>query len=174
MNTTSKMGSGLAVNPEKDLALFADMTRQGKHLNGVAKLGHGWSFRDGAPEDAVFDLAYEKDPSPDYFEIFQAAGWTPVLSLGDIHIVKAAPGTPPVHTGTESRREELQRNLDCYLRYAAVTLVAFLLVGLTIRTVSWNPSLEAALLVVSVIPVVYTEVPLISYWRRLRKLNRAM
>ncbi|WP_461171194.1 DUF2812 domain-containing protein [Arthrobacter sp. Z1-15] len=171
MSTTSRMGNGLAFSPEKDLVMFAEMARQGKHLNGVAKLGHGWSFEDGAPEDAVFDLAYESSPSPDYFEIFQAAGWASVLSLGDAHIFKAAPGTAPVHTGSESRRDELTRNRNRYLRYSATTLVAFMFLGLGIRAASWNEWAELVLLMVFVLPIAYTVVPLVGYWHNLSKLN---
>lgn len=173
MSTTSRMGNGLAFSPEKDLAMFADMARQGKHLNGVAKLGHGWSFVDGAPEEAIFDLAYESNPQSDYFDIFQAAGWKPVLSLGDAHIFRAAPGTAPIHTGAESRRDELTRNRDHYVRYSVVALLTLLLVGLGIRAVSWNPWLEMALLVVFVVPAVYTVVPLVGYWRHLNRLNHS-
>ncbi|MBO0895838.1 MULTISPECIES: DUF2812 domain-containing protein [Arthrobacter] len=173
MTTTSRMGSGLAFSPEKDLAMFAEMALQGKHLNGVAKLGHGWSFVDGAPEEAVFDLAYESSPSPDYFDIFQAAGWAPVLSLGDAHIFKAVPGTAPVHTGFESRRDELTRNRDRYLRYSAITLIAFLLFGLGIRAASWNEWAELVLLAVFILPVVYTVIPLVGYWHNLNKLNHS-
>ncbi|MFJ6001278.1 DUF2812 domain-containing protein [Arthrobacter sp. NPDC092385] len=173
MTTTSRMGNGLAFSPEKDLAMFADMARRGQHLNGVAKLGHGWSFVDGAPEEAVFDLAYESNASSDYFDIFHAAGWAPVLSLGDAHIFKAAPGTAPIHTGTDSRRDELTRNRDRYLRYSAIALAAFLLVNLGTHTGSWNEWLELVLLVVFVMPVAYTIVPLVGYWRHLNKLNHS-
>ncbi|PPB49841.1 hypothetical protein C4K88_03875 [Arthrobacter pityocampae] len=173
MSTTSRMGNGLAFSPEKDLAMFADMARQGKHLNGVAKLGHGWRFTDGDPEDAVFDLAYESHPSADYFEIFRAAGWAPVISLGDTHIFKAAPGTTPVHSGVESRRDELTRNRSLYLRYSAITLIAFLLVTLGLRLVSWNEGVELVLLVLFMLPVVYTVTPLVGYWRQLNTLNRS-
>ncbi|THJ68007.1 DUF2812 domain-containing protein [Arthrobacter echini] len=173
MSTTSRMGNGLAISPEKDLAMFADMASKGKHLDGVAMLGHGWRFTDGAPEDAVFDLAYEGSASSDYFDIFQAAGWTPVLSLGDTHIFKAAPGTPPIHVGTDSRREELARNRDRYLRYSATTVVAFVLVILGIGMTSWNAGLEVVLVVVFYVPVVYTVFPLVGYWRRLNTLDRS-
>lgn len=173
MSTTSRMGNGLAVSPEKDLAMFADMAHQGKHLNGVAKLGHGWSFIDGVPEEAVFDLAYESHPSVDYFDIFRAAGWAPVISLGDTHIFKAAPGTTPVHSGVESRRDELTRNRSSYLRYSGMTLIAFLLVTLGLRAVSWNEGAELVLLMLFMLPVVYAVIPLIGYLRQLNRLNRS-
>lgn len=169
--TTTKIGHGLAVQPDADLALFARMARQGKHLDGVARLGHGWSFTDGPPEDAVFDLAYESNPSSDYFDIFKAAGWTPVLSLGDVHIFKAVPGTVPLHTGMKSRRDELARNRNRYLVYAALAIVACVLVFLGLRAVSWNAWLEIAIQCVFIVPVAYTVIPLIGYWRLLRKAS---
>lgn len=173
MSTTNRMSNGLAVSPEKDLAMFADMAGQGKHLNGIAKLGHGWSFVDGVPEEAVFDLAYESNASSEYFDIFQAAGWELVISMGDVHIFKAVPGTAPIHTNAESRRDELTRNRDRYLRYSVIALIAFLLVGLGVRVASWNEWLELSLLMVFLFPVVYTVVPLVGYWSHLNKLNRS-
>lgn len=172
MSTTTRMGNGLAVNPEQDLTMFAEMARHGKLLNGVAKMGHGWSFVDGIPEDVVFDLAYESRPSLDYFEIFKAAGWIPVLSLGDAHIFKAPLGTPSVHSSSESRREELVRERNRYLRYSALILAAFLILDLVIRASSWNAWAEFILLVVFAFPIIYTVVPLIGYWHQANKLKR--
>ncbi|WAP53378.1 hypothetical protein OL239_11105 [Arthrobacter sp. ATA002] len=133
-------------------------------------MGHGWSFADGVPAETVFDLAYENNASADYFDIFRAAGWMPVLSLGDAHIFRAAPGTAPVHSGGESRRGELIRNRDRYLRYSAIAVAVFLLVVLGIRLAPWNEWLELVLLVVTVVPVVYTVIPLTGYWRHLSTL----
>lgn len=172
MNTTTRMGSGLAVNPDRDLHLFADMARQGKHLNGMAKLGHGWRFADGEPEEAVFDLAYESDPSPDYFDLFRQAGWTCVLSIGRVHVFKAAPGTVALHTSADSKREEVQRNRDRFGRSAAVALLVFVVVAVTLSVLSWPSWVVTIVLVVTVTPVLYTIVPFVGYWRMLRSLDR--
>lgn len=170
MSTTTTMGVGLAFEPEKDLTRFAEMAAQGKHLAGTAKLGHGWRFAEGEPEDVVFDLAYESDPAADYLEYFRAAGWTHVLTAGDVHIFKAAPGTPPVHTSAETRREELLRERNRFLGYSLLALLLFVGVGLGVRSVDWNPWLEMALLLAAFLPVVYTVMPLMGYWYRSRKL----
>lgn len=170
--TITRMGAGLAVDPGKDLRMFADMARQGKHLSGVAMLGHGWRFVDGEPEDVVYDLAYESDTTPDYFDIFRAAGWTPVLSLEGIHIFKAAPGTSPVHSSAESRREEAERNRDRYIRYSAVALGVFLLTGILLRTLAVGAAVSAPVLTVLAVPVAYTLIPLWGYSRSLRRLGR--
>lgn len=171
MSAVRKMGSGLAFTPEKDLAMFADMAAEGKQLNGVAQLGHGWSFVDAVPEEVVFDLVYESDLSSDYFDIFTAAGWAPVLSTGDIHIFKAAPGTPPVHTTLESQRDELVRQRNKFTRYSLVTVAALVFVGLGAKAVEWNGWVEMALLIIFMVPVVYTVMPLFGYWSRARELS---
>ena len=121
MKTTIRIGNGLAFNPDQDLALFADMAREGKRLTGISAIGHGWKFVDDTPEEVIFDIAYETNPTSDYFEIFQAAGWESVISYADLHIFKAAPGTAPLHTAIESRYEELRKKRNQFLRYSAFT-----------------------------------------------------
>lgn len=171
MNTTSRMASGLAFTPEKDLAMFAEMAADGKQLSGLSTLAHGWRFVDAAPEDAVFDLAYESAPASDYFEIFAAAGWTLVLSMGNAHIFKAATGTPQVHSTLESQREEMVRQRNLFARYSIVTLIAFVLIGRGVMLADWNSWVEMAVLVIAAVPVVYTVLPLVGYWRRAQKLS---
>lgn len=172
MSTTTTMSSGLAFEPEKDLATFAEMAAQGKRLTGIAHLGHGWRFVEGAPEDVVFDLAYELDPDADYLECFRASGWSHVLTAGDAHIFKAAPGTAPVHTDAESRREELLRERNRFAGFSLITLLFFVAVGLGVSQVDWNVWLEMALLLVALIPVVYTVLPLVGYWYRSGRRRR--
>lgn len=171
MNTTSRMASGLAFTPEKDLAMFAEMAAAGKQLSGLSILAHGWRFVDAAPEDAVFDLAYESNPAPDYFEIFDAAGWTLVLSMGDAHIFKAAAGTPLVHSMLESRREEMVRQRNRFALYSIVTLIAFVLIARGVMMADWNSWVEMAVLVIAAIPVIYTVIPTLGYWNRARKFS---
>lgn len=153
--------------------MFADMAAKGKQLSGSSGLGHGWTFTDAPPEDAIFDLAHEDDPSPDYFAIFEAAGWTPVLSVGNIHIFKAAPGTPPVHRSTDSYRDELTRQRGTFARCAAIALAILVAVWLTVRATDWPRGLDFALLLPAWIAAVYTVLPLIGYTYRLWRLRPA-
>ena len=166
MSTTSRMSAGLAFEPEKDLAMFAEEAAQGRHLAGVARLGHGWKFREGEPEDAIFDLAHERDPDSDFLFYFSEAGWEHVMSLGDAHVFKAAPGTPPVHSGAASRAEELLRERNRYAVLSAIALAIFVLVGLGLRAVDWSSWLTAGIALLAVLPVIYTVLPLIGFWHR--------
>lgn len=170
MSTTRRMGHGLAFDSDEDLAVFAAMSRQGKHLNGVDFLGR-WTSTDGTPEEVIYDLAYEKQPTDDCLDNFRAAGWIPVVSMGELQIFKAAPGTPPVHSTTESRREELTRQRNLYLRHSLISLALLFAVGWCLGQVAWHDWLEMALLVVCVIPVACTVMPLVGYWSRLRHMT---
>lgn len=170
MSTTyTKMSSGLAFTPDKDLAMFSTMAAQGKQLSGISALGHGWKFVEAAPEEAVFDMTHEVNPHPGYFDIFEAAGWTLVLSVSDLHIFKAAPGTPPVHTDDSSRRDELTRQRNHFALYSAIALTTLILVGLALGQISWG-LWEVPVLVIAIIPTVYTVMPLIGYVYRLHAL----
>ena len=164
--TTTKIGSGLAFTPEKDLAMFAEMAANGKRLSGIGALGHGWTFVDAPPEHAVFDMTYEANPDPGYFDTFEAVGWSLVLSAGDTHIFKAVPGTPPVHSNNESRREELLRQRNMFAIYGTIALAFFTLVGFLLRHVSWGVW-EVPILLVAITPVVYTIAPLVGYMHRI-------
>ena len=169
--TTTRMGHGLAVSPDKDMAMFAEMARKGKHLSGVNALAHGFTFTDGPAQELVFDLAHEDHPTPDYFDIFAAAGWTHVVSVDNAHIFKAAPGTPPLHLGTDSKRDELIRNRNRYAFHSAIALAILFAVGYVVRNSTWNIGIKSPLITIALIPVVYTVVPLVGYMNGLRKLH---
>lgn len=170
--STTRMSSGLAFTPEKDLAMFEDMARRGQRLAGFSLAAHGWRFEDAEPEDVVFDMAYETNPDDDYFDLFRAAGWTPVLTYGHIHFFKAAPGTTPVHTGTESRLKEALTNRALFLRYTAVTLAAVLMVVLAMAVTDWPLAVRMAAAALSGVALVYTSFPLVGYHRQVQRLRR--
>lgn len=169
--STTRMGSGLAFTPEKDLEMFADMARRGKRLTGVSLAHHGWRFDDAEPEEAVFDMAYQTSPSDEYFDLFRAAGWTPVLSYGHIHFFKAAPGTTPVHTSIESRVEEAVSNRTMFLRYTAVVIVLLALALLGLAAAGWPLVITMVVTALGAVALVYTTFPLVGYSRRLRQLR---
>lgn len=168
MNTT-RLGSGLAFSPNKDLEMFTRMAAKGKHLAGVGLAGHGWTFTDGEPEQATFDLVYERNPHKDFYDIFTAAGWTHVLSASDIHIFKAPPGTTPAHTSLESKREELTRQIKIFSRYSALTLAVFIAAVFLITHVQLPSWANPLIMAVTLVPVVYTVMPLLGFcWHLFR------
>lgn len=149
------MSSGPAFTPKKDLARFEDTARRGQRLTGFSLAAHGWRFEDAEPEDVVFDMSYETAPDDHHFDLF-----------------RAAPGTTPVHTGTESRLEEALGNRALFLRYTAVTIAAVLLVVLAMAAADWPRAVEMAAATLSAVALVYTSFPLVSYHRQVQQLRR--
>lgn len=166
---TVKLSGGMAFSQDRELETFSRMAARGKRLVGLGALGHGWNFEDAEPEQAVFDVAYESEPDSGYFELFDKAGWTPVLSHGNMHVFKAAPGTPPVHTTVESQRDELVALRNFFARYAVVPVGVFVIVGVLTSIVDWNEWVEFGLLFVAFIPLVYAVMPLIAYTVKLSR-----
>lgn len=160
---TTRLSSGLAFSPEKDLQLFSDMAARGKKLAGFGALGHDWTFTDAPAEDLIFDLAYEAHPSQDYFDLFIGAGWFPVLSAGDMHIFKAEPGTPPVHTAKESRLEELKTQRNKYAIYSIIAIIIFVLAIQALGAFTGGTWIEASGIWLALVPVIYTVLPFTGY-----------
>lgn len=170
--STVRMGSGLAFTPQKDLDLFAAMAAEGKHLVGLTGLGHGWKFEDGEPEDAIFDLTYERHPDQDYLDIFAAAGWTPVVNEGGLQVFKAAPGTVPVHTGVDSRRAELVRNARRFGAWAALFVVTLALAAWLMPMTGLSVGWTNVVVVLIAIPTIYTLLPFFGFLWHLLRLPR--
>ncbi|MCQ9331413.1 DUF2812 domain-containing protein [Corynebacterium phoceense] len=168
---TVKLSGGMAFSQDRELETFSRMAARGKRLVGLGALGHGWSFEDAEPEQAIFDVAYESKPDSGYFELFDKAGWARVFSHGNMHVFKAAPGTPPVHTTVESQRDELVALRNLFARYAAVAVGVFVILGVLTSIVDWNKWIEFWLLVVAVIPLVYTVMPLTAYTVKLCRMD---
>lgn len=167
--STVRMGSGLAFTPQRDLDLFAEMAARGQHLSGTTLLGHGWRFQEGPAEEAVFDLTFESGVDQEYFELFAAAGWTHVLSTGDLHVFKAAPGTVPLHTGTESRREELVRNRNRFGLAGAASLVALVLAAWLLPKTGLAIAAVNVVLLPLLVVTIYTVLPFLGFaWHKAR------
>lgn len=168
---TTRLSGGLAFDQDRETRLFEDMARKGKHLDGIALMGHGWSFRDGPAEEWVYDVAHEADPDPEFFELCRGAGWEHVLSNGTFHVFRAAPGTTPLRTEKADQTAEITRERDRFLRYSGVTAMIFIAVSILLALAEWNAGVETACFAVALIPVVYTWMPLAGYQWRLHRMR---
>ncbi len=167
--TTRRLGHGMAVAPEKNLALFSDMAARGQALVGVSALGFLWKFKPAPAEDAVFALDYTDTPDEDYLAVFKAAGWQHVISIGDMQVFKAPPGTRPIYTERQGERETLTAKARQLGRASIVWLVlimAALAVHFALEPPRW---VDSILYLVTIIPFIFSVIPWIGYRRLLRK-----
>lgn len=168
---TTRFSGGLAFDQDRETNLFQSMARKGKHLDGIALMGHGWSFRDGPAEDWIYEIVYETDPDPEFFDLCRGAGWEHVLSSDTLHVFRAAPGTTPLRTERIDKVAEVKQLRDNFIRYSIVTAIIFLAVCALLMVVEWSAVVEIACLVIVLVPVVYTWMPLARYQLRLHRMR---
>lgn len=123
------MSWGLAFAEEKEMRKLERMAASGWHLETFAPFG--FTLVEGEPMDVQYNLDYRKDADDDYFELFRASGWEHVTTAGDeIHIFKGAREARPIYSDAETTREKYATEATKMGRYAAWTLVAWLLIAL--------------------------------------------
>lgn len=171
---SKRMSLGLAFKPERDLQMFRDMALKGEHLTGTAYANHGWEFTPGEKEDVIFDMTNQANVDEDFFAMCKEAGWTHVLSLGDTHIFKAAPGTVALHTDEALEAEVLETQRNIFAKASAITAVILIVVLLLITNVEWFNIIEVVITVAALFLVVYSWLPLLGYQTKLIKARRKL
>lgn len=104
------MSNGLAFSEQKDMETLRKKALKGWNLEGFRFMGYKLEY--GEPEDVIYSIDYRllaPDEEAEYFEMFSSAGWTHVCSEYDRHIFKAEPGTAPIYSDLESKKEKIER-----------------------------------------------------------------
>ena len=169
-----RWSSGLAFQPERELRLFRDMALKGEHLSGTAMAGHGWQFTPGEKENVIFDMTTDPEADENFFAMCKEAGWNHVLSLTDTHIFKAPPGTVALHTDDELEVEVLENQRNLFAKYSAISAVFLAAAVLLTMNVEWYMVVEVAIMVLALLPVVYTWMPLVGFQSKLSKARKTM
>ncbi len=102
-----RMGNGLAIEPEKDMQMFAEMSAKGWHLE--ENLGLWFRFAKGEPHRYIYALNMDEDTDATMYETYAQCGWTPVIKDKGLHIFRAEEGTPPIFSDAESKCEVLEK-----------------------------------------------------------------
>lgn len=94
--------------------------------------------------------------------------------MADTHIFKAAPSTVALHTDEQLEVEVLKNQRNRFAKASAVSAVLFIAVFLLIANVKLYMVLEVAIIVASLLPVVYTWMPLLGFQTKLMKARRQL
>jgi len=100
------MGSGIAISPEKDMALFKKMSNQGWHMNGT--MMWWYRFEKGEPADYDYASNMEATVTKDMISIYEESGWMPIVAHNGFQIFRAAAGATPIFSDLESEIESLE------------------------------------------------------------------
>ena len=131
-----RMGNGLAISPEKDMQMFAEMSAKGWHLE--ENDGMLFRFAQGEPHRYIYALNMDEDTDETMYETYAQCGWTPVIKEKGMHIFRAEEGTPPIFSDVESKCEVLEKERRKFGIYAIVwgIITVILLIAAGILT-SW-------------------------------------
>lgn len=140
MNKTGKtryMSSmGLAFAEEREMKKLGEMAEQGWLLESFAFLGY--RLRKGEAQKLQYNLdVHELKPSEqnEYFEMFEAGGWSHVCSQGNLHIFSAPPGTVPIYSDKNTMYEKYNREIGVWRMLAAVFVIFSIVFHLIYRQI---------------------------------------
>ena len=163
-----RMGNGLAISPEKDMRMFAEMSAKGWHLeenNGIL-----FRFAQGEPHRYIYALNMDEDTDETMYETYAQCGWTPVIKEKGMHIFRAEEGTPPIFSDTASKLEILEKERRKFGIYALVwSIITVLLLIIGDMTQSM---LLQILSLIGLTQVIFGAFPFLGLCRQIREGRR--
>ncbi|OIJ15176.1 hypothetical protein BKP35_04820 [Anaerobacillus arseniciselenatis] len=171
------LNSGLAFSESGDLAKLSKLAKKGWLLEGISYGGFCFRLVRTEPADVEYSLDYRANVSEDYFELFEAAGWSHVVSVENIHIFRAPTGTKAIYSDEETMTEKYDEQRRLFGKYAVWALVPVVLLFLVLMIwdagsggVWWNVML--GLFMIAAVALVFTGMPYLAFMYRLWKLQK--
>lgn len=117
--------SGIAFSEETDLKTLRKYAAKGWNVKRFKRMGY--ELEKSTPEDVIFSIdirLLEDGELEEYMEMFEMAGWTHVCSDHSTHLFKAKPGTKPIYTDIDSKKEKVNRLRKSVIPAATISFIA--------------------------------------------------
>lgn len=114
---------GLAFAEEKDMKKLRRFSLKGWHVSHFTFMGY--TLEKGESSDFIYSIDYRslnEDEKAEYFDFFSSAGWSHVVSEGNIHLFRAYPHTKPIYSDSETKAEKHKISGDS-MKNVAISLV---------------------------------------------------
>ena len=145
------IGSGIAISPEKDMALFTEMSKQGWHLCGSRFIWY--RFEKGEPAEYDYASNMEAEAPKDMLSLYRESGWSPVISWPGLQIFRAKAGATPIFTDKVSEIEALEGQRRNMFKASVISgLSAILLLAVVHRFLIPSVSNSLLQLVILLLP----------------------
>lgn len=116
---------GVAFDEASDMHRLSTLAAEGWRLIGFK--GLRYVLEPAPPEQLIFALDYMYEPDEAYVALCRDSGWERVVTMdGLIHVFKAAPGTPPMFSTTESQQKVQRVHRRLLVPVIVSTVVAVL------------------------------------------------
>ncbi|WP_234124320.1 DUF2812 domain-containing protein [Clostridium hydrogenum] len=169
------MVRGFAFSESSDMEKLRDYAKEGWILEGIS--GLFYKLRKGEAQDIQYSLDYQEEATKEYFDLFTEAGWTHVVSSGNLmHIFSAPVGTKPIYTECASEmdkyssiRNQMKRG-SIYFAIALITLAVLSVVSEVFIKPIFIPIF--LLFILSIFPFTFTFMPYLAYGSRIKKIRK--
>ncbi|MEI3606926.1 DUF2812 domain-containing protein [Pseudogracilibacillus sp. SE30717A] len=148
------MSGGLAFAENKDMEKLRRYSLQGWHASDFKFMGY--TLEKGESTDYTYSIDYrllKDDEEGEYFDFFSSAGWSHVVSEGNIHLFRAYPGTKPIYTDQDTTVEKYKNSSDSMKNLAIpfVLLTVLVWVGAMISSGIFESILFGVAVILSII-----------------------
>lgn len=165
-----RLGNGLAVYPEKDMQMLANMSKRGFHVIGINAFGF-YKFEKGDPEDYIYDLNTECHLTPDFEAYYLQSGWQPIVINDSFQIFRAKAGTKPIFTDDTSKIGILKINRKEFFIMSSILLILQVLVWSLDARLNWGIAGMIIKIVLWVL-FVFSFIPFLGVCRQIKDLNK--
>lgn len=157
------IGSGIAISPEKDMALLKKMSKQGWHFSGTWIWWY--QFEKGEPADYDYASNMESKITKDMIALYEESGWLPIVACDGMQIFRAVEGATPIFSDLDSEIEALEEIKRNTIKSAIIWSIALILVMMARFVVpdAWN-LLGIALTILSVFIAFPSATQIISFF----------
>ena len=165
------LNSGERVDMEK----LQKLAKQGWIVKRIKNFSYVLELE--TPQALKFAVDYKDKPDLEYFELFEAAGWTHVDSIDYIHLFKAPLEAPELASDVETRIAILTQEMNRYRKRtlpASIFFISALFVAFLPVSQTWPSFIQPLLISVFWIYFVYNSFPVIGYWSRLKSLQKSI
>ncbi|EEK70297.1 hypothetical protein bcere0007_52190 [Bacillus mycoides] len=129
---------GIAFSENKDFKKLRKYAAKGWIVKRFKRMGY--ELEKGNAEDVIFSLDIRElgeNDLEEYVEMFELAGWEYVCSSYNMHLFKAKPGTKPIYTDAETKREKIKNVRKPVISTVAIS-TALLIVSYIVSSMSWG------------------------------------
>ncbi|WP_075312919.1 DUF2812 domain-containing protein [Bacillus wiedmannii] len=163
--------NGIAFSEEKDLKKLRKYAAKGWIVKRFKRMGY--ELEKGVAEDVIFSLDIRElgeNELEEYIGMFELAGWEYICSSYNMHLFKAKPGTKPIYTDKETKREKIKNVRKPVISTVAIS-TALLIVSYIVYSISsglLSTIFEIVFLVSLVITVPMLMTLIATYYHSLR------
>lgn len=171
------MVGGFASSEKSDMEKLSRYAKEGWILEGISRVSF-YKLRQDKPQDIEYSLDYQEEATKEYFDLFTEAGWTHVVSIGNLmHIFSAPAGTKPIYTERTSEVEKyygIRNKMKKASIYSAIVLIALAVLSF-ISVIFIKPIVIPVFLLflLSLFAFISSFMPYLAYGYQIKKLRES-